>query len=70
MEEPERRVTDVRCPRCGRMSLVVVPPAVVGAERMVRCTAAVCGAVLADEDWGRARRWAVAVAGAEAVEVA
>lgn len=70
VEEPERRVTNIRCPRCGRLSLVVVPPAVVGAERMVRCTSSVCGAVLADEDWERARRWAVAVASAEAVDVA
>ncbi|VEG28032.1 Uncharacterised protein [Actinomyces howellii] len=68
VEEPQRRVTDVRCPGCGCLSLVVVQPAVVGADRLVRCTLSACGRVLSEDDWARARRWAVAVATADAGE--
>lgn len=60
--EPERRVTAVRCPRCGQRSLVVVPPSVAGAQEMVRCTQRACGVVLAEEDWASTRALALLIA--------
>lgn len=66
-EEPERRVTDVRCPSCGAMSLVVQPPRVVGQEVQVSCRVPSCGRVLSEEDWGRARAWALEVARCQGV---
>lgn len=65
VEELERRIRDVRCPGCGALSLVEVPPPVVGAERLVRCEAIECGRVMGEEDWARARVRAVVVARAE-----
>ena len=65
MEEPERRITDVRCPSCGALSLVVRPVRVVGGQSQVVCSRLECGVVLAEEDWARARSWAVAVATGE-----
>lgn len=62
VEERERRVTDVRCPSCGAVSLVMSPPSVAGAEVLVRCTLPGCGRVLAEDDWARARGWALEVA--------
>lgn len=62
VEEPDRRVVDVRCPSCGALSLVVCPPRVVGADVQVVCQVPACGRVLSEEDWGRARSWALAVA--------
>lgn len=62
VEEPERRVTDVRCPSCGALSLVVHPPRVPGAEELVVCSRPVCGRVLVPEEWERTRAWALVVA--------
>lgn len=70
VQEPERRVTDVRCPSCGAWSLVIVPPSVPGADRLVRCTLPACGRTLTEEDWDRARSWALAVAQSQAEAVA
>ena len=71
VEEQERRITDVRCPSCGARSLVHMPPAVVGADVQVRCTLPECGLVMTEEDWGKARAWALrtAQAGDERGEV-
>lgn len=69
VEERERRVETVRCPTCGARSLVVVPPSVVGADVVVRCTLPVCGLVLSEEDWGRTRALAVEIARSLAHEV-
>lgn len=62
VEEPERRVTTVRCPSCGRRSLVLRPPRVVGGQVQVCCSEVSCGVVMGEEDWARARARAVAVA--------
>lgn len=62
VEEPARRVTDVRCPRCGVMSLVLYPPTTPGAPVQVACSRPECGASLSEDDWERARSWALAVA--------
>ena len=62
VEEQERRITDVRCPSCGARSLVHMPPAVVGADVQVRCTLPECGLVMTEEDWGKARAWALRIA--------
>ena len=62
VEEPDRRITTVRCPRCGRRSLVLHPPRVERGSLQVSCSVPSCGAVLSEEDWARARSWAVAVA--------
>ena len=70
VQEPERRVTDVRCPSCGAWSLVIVPPSVPGADRLVRCTLPACGSVLTEEDWERTRSWALAVARSAQAEAA
>lgn len=70
IQEPERRITNVRCPSCGAWSLVLIPPSVPGAERLVRCTLPACGSVLTEEDWNRTRNWALAVAQATQTEVA
>lgn len=67
MEEPERRVTDVRCPSCGALSLVVRPVRVVGGQSQVVCSRVSCGVVLTEDDWARALSWAVAVATGEGV---
>ena len=71
VEEQERRITDVRCPSCGARSLVHMPPAVVRADVQVRCTLPECGLVMTEEDWGKARAWALrtAQAGDERGEV-
>lgn len=60
MAEPERRVTDVRCPHCGSLSLVVSPPATVGASATVRCSLPACGRTLGEEDWQHTRATALA----------
>ena len=65
VEEPDRRVTTVRCPGCGCLSLVVRPPRVAGAEEQVVCCLPACGRVLLPEEWARVRGWAVEVALAE-----
>ena len=70
IQEPERRITNVSCPSCGAWSLVLIPPSVPGAERLVRCTLPACGSVLTEEDWNRTRNWALAVAQATQTEVA
>lgn len=70
IQEPERRITNVRCPSCGAWSLVMIPPSVPGAERLVRCTLPACGSVLTEEDWDRTRSWALAVAQSTQTEVA
>ena len=70
IQEPERRITNVRCPSCGAWSLVLIPPSVPGAERLVRCTLPACGSVLTEEDWNRTRSWALAVAQSTQTEVA
>ncbi|AYD89683.1 hypothetical protein D5R93_05790 [Actinomyces lilanjuaniae] len=61
VEEPERRVTEVRCPSCGALSLVVRPVRVVGGESQVVCSRLACGRVLSEQEWERARgglsRW-------------
>lgn len=62
MEEAERRVSDIACPKCSARSLIVHPPRVVGAEEQVVCSRPACGAVLSVEDWKRLRAWAVVVA--------
>lgn len=64
--EPERRVTTVRCPRCGQRSLVVTPPSVRGAQETVRCSSRSCGLVLAEEDWASTRALALLTARQEA----
>lgn len=61
-EEPDRRVRDVRCPSCGALSLVVRPPRVVGAPLRVECCRTGCGARLGEDEWDRARAWALVVA--------
>lgn len=61
-EEPERRVREIACPKCGAHSLVVHPPRVVGADLQVTCSRTACGAVLSSEDWDHLRRWSVVVA--------
>ena len=61
-EEQERWITAVRCPSCGARSLVHVPPAVAGADVQVRCTLPECGLVMTEEDWGKARAWALRIA--------
>ena len=66
IQEPERRITNVRCPSCGAWSLVLIPPSVPGAERLVRCTLPACGSVLTEEDWEQALSQALADAQAEA----
>ncbi|QHO91042.1 hypothetical protein CWT12_06520 [Actinomyces sp. 432] len=68
MAEPERRVTDVRCPHCGCLSLVVIPPSTAGASVTVRCTLPACGRALGEEDWQHTR--ATALARAQAVGAA
>ncbi|MEA1305651.1 hypothetical protein [Actinomyces oris] len=70
IQEPERRITNVRCPSCGAWSLVLIPPSVPGAERLVRCTLPACGSVLTEEDWNRARSWALTVAQSAQAEAA
>ncbi|MDU0348303.1 hypothetical protein [Actinomyces sp. MRS3W] len=60
MVEPDRRVTDVRCPSCGCLSLVVSPPATVGASATVRCSLPACGRTLGEEDWQHTRALALA----------
>ncbi|PHP52582.1 hypothetical protein [Actinomyces ruminis] len=60
MAEPDRRVTDVRCPHCGCLSLVVSPPATAGASTTVRCSLPACGRVLGEEDWQHTRATALA----------
>lgn len=65
IEECERRVDTVRCPACGAWSLVVVPPAVYGADAVVRCVLPACGLVMSEEDWARTRERAVVVARCE-----
>ncbi|WP_136314435.1 hypothetical protein [Actinomyces procaprae] len=60
MAEPDRRVTDVRCPSCGCLSLVVSPPATVGASATVRCSLPACGRTLGEEDWQHTRALALA----------
>lgn len=62
VEEPARRITDVRCPRCGTASLVLHPPATVGAQVQVVCSRPECGASLSEEEWQRARSWELTVA--------
>ena len=62
VEEPDRRVTDVRCPSCGAFSLVVHPPRVEGGSEQVVCSLPACGLVMPEEDWAQARAWAVVVA--------
>lgn len=66
VQEPERRVTEVRCPSCEAWSLVIVPPSVPGADRLVRCIVPSCGSVLTEEDWEQALSQALADAQAEA----
>ncbi|WP_128683431.1 hypothetical protein [Actinomyces qiguomingii] len=60
MAEPERRVTNVRCPHCGCLSLVVIPPSTAGASTTVRCTLPACGQALGEEDWQHTRALALA----------
>ena len=67
MEEPERRVTVVRCPACGCLSLVVCPPRVVGAEEVVVCRLPACGRVLTGREWAALRVSALAAAREEVV---
>lgn len=62
VEEPDRRVRLVPCPRCGRRTLVFSPPRLVGAPVQVSCSSPSCGASLSEDDWRRARSWAVAAA--------
>nr|DAN70574.1 MAG TPA: hypothetical protein [Caudoviricetes sp.] len=62
VEEPERRVTVVRCPACGCLSLVVCPPRVVGAEEVVVCRLPACGRVLTGREWAALRVSALAAA--------
>lgn len=62
VEEPERRVEGVRCPRCRCLSLVRVPPSAAGAQVLVRCTLPACGAVMGEDDWACARARALAAA--------
>ena len=62
VEEGARRVTDVRCPACGCLSLEIIPPAVEGADVQVRCVLQACGLVLTEEDWDRARQWELMLA--------
>lgn len=62
VEEPDRAVSGVRCPRCGAHSLVVRPVRVAGGSEQVVCSELACGAVLSEEDWERARAWELAIA--------
>lgn len=61
--ERRERVAEIACPRCGCLSLVVIPPLVAGASECVRCR--VCPLVLDEAGWARVRTQAVAVAEAE-----
>ena len=54
VEEPERRVEGVRCPRCRCLSLVRVPPSAAGAQVLVRCTLPACGLVMRESEWAAA----------------
>ena len=62
VEEPVRRVEGVRCPSCGCLSLVRVPPSAAGAQVLVRCTLPACGAVMGEDDWAVLRVRALAAA--------
>ena len=62
VEELERRVEGVRCPGCGCLSLVRVPPSAAGAQVLVRCTLPACGLLMGEDDWVTARAHAIAAA--------